>query len=117
MYLDNNDKNLCCGCTACKAVCPQQAILMYKDNEGFFYPKIDETKCINCGLCKKICPNIKKSSDNNIIKVYGAKHKDEFERKTSRSGGAFSAISDYILMQKGIVYGAKLNKDFSVSHR
>ena len=117
MYLDNNNKYECSGCTACKAICPQNAISMVEDEEGFLYPKINEIKCINCGICRTICPNIKKSSNNNILEVYGVKHKKNLERETSRSGGVFVAISDYILKQNGIVYGAKLNKDFSVSHR
>ena len=38
----------CCGCTACMSVCPKQAISMIPDEEGFLYPKIDESLCINC---------------------------------------------------------------------
>ena len=117
MYLDSFNKYTCSGCTACKAVCMQNAISMVKDEDGFLYPEINEIKCINCGLCKEACPNIRKSSNNNILEVYGVKHKNESERKTSRSGGVFVAISDYILEQGGIIYGAKLDDDFSVSHR
>ena len=32
----------CCGCTACYAVCPQNAITMQADSEGFKYPVIDK---------------------------------------------------------------------------
>lgn len=116
MFLDNNDKYLCSGCTACQTICPVNAIEMVMDEEGFKYPKIDSEKCIDCGACKKVCPNVKKSSENNILKAYGVKHKKLEERKTSRSGAAFIAISDYILENGGIVYGCVLNKDFSVSH-
>lgn len=116
MFLDNNDKYLCSGCTACQAICPVNAIKMVMDEEGFKYPKIDTEKCIDCGACKKVCPNVKKSSENSILNVYGAKHKKIEERETSRSGAAFIAISDYILENGGIVYGCVLNKDFSVSH-
>ena len=38
-------KALCCGCTACYAVCPKSAIAMLEDSEGFDYPVIDEEKC------------------------------------------------------------------------
>ena len=116
MFLENNDKYLCSGCTACQAICPVDAIEMVYDEEGFKYPRINQEKCIDCGACKRVCPNVKKSSDNNILKAYGVKHKKLEERKTSRSGGAFIAISDYILENGGIVYGCVLNKDFSVSH-
>lgn len=49
-------KALCCGCTACFAICPQEAISMVEDDEGFEYPVINENKCISCYLCLKVCP-------------------------------------------------------------
>ena len=49
-------KALCCGCTACFAICPKSAIAMIEDDEGFDYPVIDESKCIRCYLCIKVCP-------------------------------------------------------------
>lgn len=61
----NNEKNFpvlyrrkeeCCGCTACYAMCPQKAISMKEDREGFEYPYINEKKCIKCYLCIKVCP-------------------------------------------------------------
>ena len=116
MYLKNKDKTLCSGCTACKIACPRNAIKMIEDSEGFKYPVIDKNICINCGICIKICPNIEKNEKNNIIEVYGVKHKNEEERATSRSGGVFVALSDKVLQENGIIYGAKLNEDFSVSH-
>lgn len=116
MYLENSNKYLCSGCTACKAICPVDAIEMIKDEEGFKYPKINKEKCIGCNACIEVCPNVKKSSENNIIEAYGAKLKNLDSRMTSRSGGAFIALSDYILNQNGIIYGSKLNEDFSVSH-
>lgn len=49
-------KENCCGCTACAVICSQKAISMEKDEEGFQYPKIDESKCICCSMCLKVCP-------------------------------------------------------------
>lgn len=46
----------CCGCSACSAICPQQAIYMEKDYEGFEYPFIDSSKCVRCYLCVHVCP-------------------------------------------------------------
>lgn len=48
-------KEDCCGCTACHAICPKQAISMVEDEEGFEYPNIDEKKCIGCKMCLKVC--------------------------------------------------------------
>lgn len=116
MYLKSEKKSECSGCTACMNICPKNAIQMIEDEEGFKYPQIDKEKCIDCGACYKICPNIKKDESNNIIEAYGVKHKNDEERMTSRSGGVFIALSDYILNQGGVIYGAQLNKDFTVSH-
>lgn len=49
-------KKDCCGCSACYAICPVKAINMKIDNEGFYYPIIDEEKCIKCYSCIKVCP-------------------------------------------------------------
>lgn len=49
-------KEECCGCTACYAVCPKEAISMTEDEEGFEYPQINYTVCIKCYMCLKVCP-------------------------------------------------------------
>lgn len=59
-------KEECCGCTACYSICPQCAIIMEEDEEGFIYPLIDEKKCIRCKLCLKVCP-IKYAQNKRII--------------------------------------------------
>ena len=38
-------------------------------------------------------------------KVYAVKHKDEATRAASRSGGIFTALSDQVLPNGGVVYG------------
>lgn len=49
-------KTDCCGCTSCYSICPQKAIFMVEDEEGFEYPKIDESKCVCCYKCVNVCP-------------------------------------------------------------
>ena len=44
------------------------------------------------------------------------KHNDINQRVSSRSGGAFVAFSDWILKNKGAIYGAVVCNDFSVRH-
>jgi len=46
----------CCGCSACEAVCPQNAITMNENGEGFLYPVLDAVRCVGCELCLKVCP-------------------------------------------------------------
>ena len=52
-----DNKEDCCGCAACFAVCPRQAISMVVDKEGFEYPKIDGNKCVHCSICVILCHN------------------------------------------------------------
>ncbi|MDE6953378.1 MAG: Coenzyme F420 hydrogenase/dehydrogenase, beta subunit C-terminal domain [Erysipelotrichales bacterium] len=113
------NKDDCCGCNTCEIVCPMKAITMQADKEGFLYPNIDNDKCINCGLCKKNCSfqsinSINKTNEFPII--YAVKNKDNDIRKRSTSGGVFTNLSEYIISNHGIVYGAVLNKDLKVIH-
>ena len=110
----------CCGCTACASVCAHHAISMEPDAMGFLYPKIDTDKCTECGLCEKVCafnPNYDKSLNLSEPQIYAARHKDIHEIETSRSGAAFIAISDYVLEQGGVVYGAGYAERFRVVHK
>lgn len=115
------DKSKCCACTACKNICPKQAIEMISDKKGFLYPKINENKCIKCGLCEKVCfynTGYKVLDDHlNKIETYAIKHKDFNIRMNSRSGGIFTALSDYILDNKGVTYGVGYKENFVVCYK
>lgn len=112
------DKKECCGCTACICICPKQCISMKEDEEGFLYPNVDEDSCINCNLCTKICPvlNVQKEKENPEQKAFIAAHKNESILQESTSGGAFTAIAEYVIKQGGIVYGVEMKSDYSVHH-
>lgn len=110
----------CCGCTACASVCTHEAISMKPDSLGFLYPKVDKKKCINCGLCEKVCAfndNYDTSANIALPECYGARHKNVSEVETSRSGGAFIALSDVVLEIGGTVYGAAYDGHFKVVHK
>lgn len=117
-HINIEEKSDCCGCTACKNICPKVAIEMVEDSEGFKYPKINKDKCIDCGLCKRVCPilnnkkEVKHEQDGYVIN-----NKDTQVRKESTSGGAFSAIANYIISKGGYVFGAAFEKDFTVTHQ
>lgn len=51
-----NQKEDCCGCSACYAICPKRAIIMVMDEEGFEYPMIKTELCISCKRCMRVCP-------------------------------------------------------------
>lgn len=114
-------KDECSGCSACFNICPQDAITMQADDEGFLFPQINKIKCIKCRLCEKTCfykTEYKVQSDHiGKPKVYAAKHKDLDIRMASQSGGMFTAISDYVLAQGGIIYGVGYDEKFRVCHK
>jgi len=76
--LTNNDKD-CYGCRACEQICPQHAISIKPNEEGFLYPVLEANKCVNCGLCVKVCPIENVSETNTPIAVYAAQFKNEEE--------------------------------------
>lgn len=51
-----NEKDECCGCAACYAVCPKGAISMIQDEEGFGYPQVNAEYCVRCYKCLSVCP-------------------------------------------------------------
>jgi coenzyme F420-reducing hydrogenase beta subunit len=114
-----NKQTDCCGCSACEAICPKDAIIMRADDFGFKYPRVDLDKCIDCHLCEKVCQfnsNYDKSQNLEKPLAYGVRHKNPEEVASSRSGAAFIAISDVILRKGGIVYGVGYQDNFVVSH-
>lgn len=109
--------NLCSGCAACYAVCARKAISMQPDEEGFAYPRVDESLCVNCSLCERVCPSLHPKAPREPISVYAAKAKDGALRIESSSGGIFSLLARQIISDGGIVYGAAiLGADLSVCH-
>lgn len=110
------DKKYCCGCNACKNVCPKKAIEMVNDDKGFRYPKVNIELCIECGLCNKICPINNKLKINSKPIAYACYNKNLDERLNSSSGGIFTLIAKQILEKKGYVVGASYDQEFNVKH-
>lgn len=114
MNKDNICDRECCGCAACSAICPVQAISMQENERGFKVPIIDNRKCIDCKACQKVCREKNKFYFPKEVLI--AKHSDNDVYLASQSGGAFTAISNSILFQNGIVYGAALNEKLELFH-
>jgi coenzyme F420-reducing hydrogenase beta subunit len=110
-------KEDCCGCSACMAACPVDAIQMTADDEGFQYPQIDMEKCINCGKCDRVCPIKNPVPEiSQEQKAYLFQLKDKKLRMDSTSGGAFTAIAGTILREGGVVFGAAYDENLQVIH-
>lgn len=111
------DKSTCCGCTACKAVCPKQCISMKADKDGCFYPQVDLSLCIDCHLCEKVCPELADKTKHRPTATYAAQNNDDTIRRNSSSGGIFSLLAEDTILKGGVVYGARYTDDFlSVEH-
>jgi coenzyme F420-reducing hydrogenase beta subunit len=118
--IEITQKEKCCGCTACASICPHQAITMNPDSMGFLYPKVNKNLCTDCGLCERVCafhPNYDISQNLSQPIAYGVRHKKMSEIESSRSGAAFIALSDWILNQNGVIYGAGYTDHFRVVHK
>ena len=107
------EKNSCCGCSVCSNACPQNAITMKYDDEGFLYPNVLENKCIDCGLCAKICPNNHTSDLNNpFLKVYGGYSLDSAVMENCTSGGFVTELSKHVIRSGGVVAGVRYTSDY-----
>lgn len=106
------NKQDCCGCSACVQRCPKQCIKMQPDNEGFQYPIVDTSICISCNLCEKVCPIINDNIPQQPLKVYAAYNTDEEIRLQSSSGGIFTLLAEETIKKGGVVFGVKFNEDW-----
>lgn len=112
-----HDREACTGCTACAMVCPVQCIQMVPDQEGFLYPVMDTQACIHCGRCERACPVSVRTPEKPFPQdAYVLQYRDDRVRQESTSGGAFSAIAEWVIGQGGVVYGAALREDCTVAH-
>lgn len=110
------EKKECCGCTACVHICPVNCITMQEDEEGFLYPVIEEEKCIHCHKCEKVCPGRITKQIHTNTETFVGYCIDEEIRKQSSSGGIFSVVAEWIIQQKGVVFGAAFDDNFEVHH-
>lgn len=117
-YLINQDKALCCGCTACSNICPVKCINMIEDQDGFIYPDVNKDKCINCELCKKVCPfnNSDMLKHQAANECYALTISNDDILLNSSSGGAFTAIMQAFCDKNYVIFGAEMCDDFVVRH-
>lgn len=112
--MENIDKNLCCGCNACIAICPKKAIKMELDEYNNEYPVVDKKKCINCNLCSRVCAYKNKETSNNVLKTYASACKNDNLLRNSSSGGVFIAIATDFIDKNGIVYGCSMENENNI---
>jgi coenzyme F420-reducing hydrogenase beta subunit len=111
------DKEECCGCHSCYAICPLHCIDMIYDREGFIYPKINNNICINCGTCERACPVICNPSIGEYTKAFAAWSKNDLNRENSSSGGVFGELMKQTIIQNGIIFGAAFDESMKLCHQ
>lgn len=108
----------CCGCNACGDICGKHAISFVTDNEGFWYPEVNNELCVDCGLCDKVCPiqnkanHVERYAEPNVFAAYT---KDEAIRLDSTSGGIHSMLALKMYEKDAYVGGAVYNSDHTCS--
>lgn len=105
------EKEVCVGCGACELICPHKCITMEYDHEGFLYPILRNESCTQCGLCRIHCPIVKETRNASVITTYGLIHKNKKVTDDSSSGGAFTAIAEYVFSRSGVVFGCAYNEN------
>ena len=107
----------CAGCFACYNSCSYNVIEMVENEEGFYYPDINDN-CTACGVCQKFCPVINpiRFVDEFSPKFYAGWSKDDDTRINSSSGGMFPELARYILENEGVVFGVAWNENLLPVH-
>lgn len=105
----------CCGCGACMAVCPTNAVSVSLNESGFYQYTIDDSKCIKCGKCKKVCPNnlIEAEELKEMVGLFSYRTDNRNVLKKSSSGGAGYEIASLLNKEHywicGVTYDNKID--------
>ena len=109
------ERKKCCGCEACKDICQKNAISMQRDEDGFFFPVIEESLCVNCGACGRVCPARHDVTFRKIdfcdTEAFGGYDTDRGALQKSASGGIAGVLAEAILSEGGKAYGVVFAKD------
>ena len=89
------------------------------DEEGFRYPLVDMNSCLQCNKCNEYCPQLHAAQKADIKTdpiVYAAWNQNQKIRNASSSGGIFTAISEKIIANNGVVFGAAFDENMVLKH-
>lgn len=112
------EKDQCCGCGVCAAICPVEGCITIKfDANKQYRPFVDPNICINCGLCLHVCPDDSKViakvqemfeknhpnlEENELIgptlRSYVGHASNDHDRLASASGGVLTAVLEELIV-------------------
>lgn len=110
IHIEN--RNQCCGCSACADACPHRAIKMVRDGMGFLYPAVDKDLCVDCGICDRVCAF--HPVEEPVQKAIAIRFPEYLDQ--SQSGGLGYALMRKAVKQGMVVYGAAMDPDLVVRH-
>lgn len=113
-------QHLCCGCGACVAACPEQALTMRRTPAGFVWAGAGEAgDCTGCGLCLQVCPSRGISSERlsgvedpfvgKVLGSYSGWAIDNITCSNGTSGGVVTAILSKLL-DSGVIEAALVTR-------
>jgi coenzyme F420-reducing hydrogenase beta subunit len=110
----------CTGCAACSNNCPQFAIKMRLNFEGFYRPFLQKEACNECVVCLRSCPVCADEKgvapQDHMPEVYAAWSTDEKIHLSSSSGGIFSELAHQVLNDSGLVCGCEWGDNWTPRH-
>lgn len=113
---ENSALRDCTSCQMCGALCPQNAIEIRLNEDGFYRPYVDADKCTNCGLCTKVCykfdSGVKVTTEEDVDKlpVYSAQNLSDSLLQKVTSGGVADALAKELVMQGYVCIGVTYNE-------